>query len=224
MPTFIDESGGTSHHKDAQPFYRLCAAWVSADQAPDLRERLAAARQALGLPARYEFKYHETHYRPDRREAFYTAALACGFRFYVSCIDNRRRRRWERDDFFYATAMDVAGTFRPFYIEQEAALGRPLREPVVVDDNRDPLFLHIVRRAFYEQPSALNPRVQMTQRPEFAKSHVAELLQLADMACGAVGEMLDGGSNTSSQWYDRIASAGIPGHAAGALRGVGLWW
>jgi len=225
MPTFIDESGGTSHHKDAKPYFRLCAAWVSADQATHLRARLAESRQALGLPANFEFKYHKTHYHPARREAFYSAALGSGFRFYVSCIDHRSRRwrRAERDDCFYATAMDLAGTFRLFYLAEEARCGRPLREPVTVDDNQDPLFLNIVRRAFHEQLSALDPRAKMAQRPEFAKSHVADLLQLADMACGAVGEMLDGGSNTSSQWYDRIAPAGIPGHAIGSRRGVGEW-
>jgi hypothetical protein len=220
MPTFIDESGDTSDHPDAKTYYRLAAAWVPAQEADSLRLAIRCVRTRLGLPSSYEFKYHNTHGRPERRAAFYEAILAHGVRFAVACIDKRRCRvrADDRCEYFYRTALDLAGVLRPVYLAAEAACGKLLREPITVDSNEDALFLDCVRHAFRGIHSGVKPGVPLAQNPRFADSKVSDLLQVADMVCGAVGDMLDGCSDN----YTIIAKAGM-GVDGGAGAGVSYW-
>jgi hypothetical protein len=101
----------------------------------------------------------------------------------------------------------VAATLRPTYRAEEdarAAAGhdRPLGELVVVDDNQDREFLAVLKTKFRELASGRRPGSPLVGKVKFRGSGPDELIQLADMVCGAVAAHLDG----DSTWYRLIAS------------------
>lgn len=208
MPTFIDGSGDTGRKRHSAPYFRLGAVYLpSAAAANAFRAGVTQLRADLGLRAGYEFKYHRTEHHPDRRAAFFDAALAHGFRFVVCCVDKTAGpwRAATKADLLYAATMYLAATLRPVYVAAEAVTGRALREPVLADDCEDPVFLDALRHAFRGLESVAEPGVPFVLRPDFGDSANDECLQLVDMVCGAVGDHIEG----RGLWYGRIRSAGL---------------
>jgi hypothetical protein len=206
MPTFIDESGDTGPTRHGgKPYFRLAAVWVPAlEDAETFREAIRRLRHDLGLRTDYEFKFASTYARPELRRAFLTTALAREFRFTVCSID-KTAAYWNSTrgpEQHWACATSLAVCLRPLYHRAEEENGPPLREQVVVDDNSDGDFLRTVKRAFRGLRSRSRPGSSLVGHVSFRKSGPDELLQLADMTCGAVGAYLDGEDRT---WYRLIA-------------------
>lgn len=210
MPTFIDESGDTGLNPNpANCHFRLAAVWVpSHDAAEAFRESVRGVRRDLGLRADYEFKFSKTWHYPERRHAFFQAAMRHEFRFTVATID-KRLGDWPTAParvFHWATSVALAATLRPVYLaayQARVAVGGtgPLNELVVVDDNEDKGFLEMVRETFRGLGTLCQPRAYLVGKVRFRGSGPDELIQLVDMVCGAVGAHLDG----DSQWYNLIA-------------------
>lgn len=95
----------------------------------------------------------------------------------------------------------MASCLRRVYEEVETD-ERPLRDPVLVDDNEDRKFLEEIKRAFGGLLSKRHPGVPFTAAPKFRKSHADELIQLVDMVAGATGVYVDG----NSEWFDLVKS------------------
>jgi len=55
-------------------------------------------------------------------------------------------------------------------------------------------FLDVIKRKFRELPSGLSKGTPLVGKVKFRGSGPEELIQLADMVCGAVGEYLNGDS------------------------------
>lgn len=181
----------------------------SRDVAEAFREDVRRARRELGIRADYEFKFFKTWHYPERREAFYRAAMRQPFRFTVASID-KRTEDWSHADgpaIHWAAAVSLAATLRPIYMAEylgRAARGEsgPLNELVVVDDNQDRDFLAMVRETFRTLGQRCQPRVFLVGKVRFGGSEPDELLQLADMVCGAYGSYEDG----DDTWYRMIAA------------------
>ncbi|MCI0464979.1 MAG: DUF3800 domain-containing protein [Gemmataceae bacterium] len=211
MPTFIDESGDTGHEPDSATHFRLAAVWVPTHEVADaFRAGVLQLRQRLRLPAAYEFKFAKTGARPERRTAFFEEAMRHEFRFAAASVD-KREGEWrdaERGAIHRACAVSLAATLRPTYRVQEAVRAeagkhdRPLGELVVVDDNQDQEFLAAIKEKFRGLASGCRRGAPLVGKVKFRGSGPDELLQLADMVCGAVVAHLDG----ESTWYRLIAS------------------
>src|SRR5713226_7384917 len=119
MPTFIDESGDTGHEPDSSHHFRLAGVWVpTQEDAEAIREAIRQVRVDLGLPAAYEFKFAKTGTHPERRHAFFHAALLHNFRFAAVSI-NKRVGEWRTADhagIHWACAVSLATTFRQTYL------------------------------------------------------------------------------------------------------------
>jgi hypothetical protein len=220
MPTFLDESGDTGHAADSSRHFFLAVVVIPAAAAGPFREAVADLRRGLGVRASYEFKWHLTGFHPDRRRGFFRVAREAGFRFAVCSVD-KAGGRWAgagKGDIYHATTTTLAATVRPWYAAEEAASGRRLREPVTVDDNSDPEFLDAVKAAFCGLPSVVEPKAAFARPPRFGNSATDDLLQLADMACGAVRARL-GGDPT---WLALLAGHGL-GPDVGWGEGVTCW-
>lgn len=206
MPTFIDESGdtGPAGH-GGTPYFRLAAVWVpTLDQAETFREAIRQLRRVRGLPSNYEFKFSTTHAHPERRREFLSIALGREFRFTVCSID-KTADHWNSvsgSELQWASATTLAVQLRPMYHSAEAAFGTPLREPIIVDDNSDRAFLKTVKRAFRGLRSRQDPGSSLVGPVTFRDSGPEEMLQLADMICGAVGSHLQ---RDDSTWYKLVA-------------------
>jgi hypothetical protein len=214
MPTFIDESGDTGPNPDmANCHFRLAAVWVpSHDVAEAFRTRIREVRQSLGLRMDYEFKFSKTWYHQNYRDSFFRAAMEHEFRFAVSSID-KRKGEWPGADsglFHWASAVYIASSLRRTYLEAQQELVRtgsrsPLKDLIVVDDNKDGNFLEVVKTVFRGLGAACDPRLYLIGKVRFRGSDPDELIQLVDMVCGAYGAHVDG----DSTWYRIIASRDV---------------
>lgn len=212
MAILIDDQGGTGWTPGSHTHFRLAAAWLPTAHIPLFQAGVRRLRQTLGLRAGYEFKFSKTHNCPEWRNQFYGLAKEFGLRF-TACSFNKRLIRPGSvcPYLFYQVAATVlAVNLRETLHEAEAARcaaeGRDmlLREPIVVDDNRDRDMLAAVGHAFRALRSARDPNAILTNKPEFRDSEKDESVQLADMVMGAIGAHLDG----NSQWYDYIRRGG----------------
>ena len=209
MPTFIDESGDTGHSQTSSGYFRLAALWLpSLDEATAFREsirQLPSNRPDLHLTAGLEYKFAKTTSRADIREAFFNLALEREFAFAFCSIDKTKgywRSAPSREQ-HWATATDLAVSLRSTYHASEASHPeRPLRDPILVDNNEDHNFLEAIRLAFHGSRSNLHPGVAMVRNPRFRGSKADEVMQLVDMVCGATGTAIDG----DTRWYDLIRS------------------
>lgn len=204
MPTFIDESGDTGTSPDpSNCHFRLVAVWVPTQAVAEaFRESVQQLRRQLGLRPEYEFKFSKTWPHPDRRDAFFRAALRHEFRFAGTSLD-KRLPAWSSattQAMHWATTTCLAASLRPTYLQAQQASGGSLNELVVVDDNGDRNFLAMVRDSFRGLGSASQPRLYLIGKVRFRGSGPDELLQLADMVCGAYAAHLDG----TSDWFRRI--------------------
>jgi hypothetical protein len=196
MPTFIDESGETG---EVSPYFRLAAVWLPTQAAVEAyRATIQEVQRQLGLEG-YEFKFRKTA-RPERRAAYFKAAMGHPFRFTVASVDKQHPdwRAAGRAVIHWACVVSLASSLRHTYLEEEARRAgagggsHPLNELVVVDDNRDGAFLTLIKNKFREMPSGVRKGSPLVGKVKFRGSGPDELIQLADMVCGAVGAYLDG--------------------------------
>jgi hypothetical protein len=206
MPTFIDESGETGQ---ISPHFRLAAVWLPTHAAVETyRASIRQFQQHVGLQE-YEFRFSRTSH-PERRADYFTVAMGHPFRFAVASVD-KRQPEWRAAGgpiIHWACIVSLAASLRRVYLEEEArrviAVGgnHPLIELVVVDDNRDGKFLALVKKKFREMHSGVRAGSPLVGKVKFRGSGPDELIQLADMVCGAVGAYLDG----DATWYNMICT------------------
>ncbi len=198
MPTFIDESGDTgSVASGGKPYFRLAAVWVpTLDDADGFRKKIRTIRPQLTLKSTYEFRYANTC-QSSYRDAFFAAAMSQEFRFAIGVVD-KTDKSWccaTGSAIHWGCAVEVAALLRPVYCQAEETRGRHFKEQVVVDDNSDSEYLAILKQQF----GGLRKGLPLVGKVMFRNSKSDEMLQLADMVCGAVGDEDD------RRWYDRIA-------------------
>ena len=116
-----------------------------------------------------------------------------------------------RYEFRYSS--DLAATLRPTYCRAEENHGALLKEPVVVDDNRDGKFLTVIKRQFRGLKSPMRPEASLVGKVEFRNSSSDEMLQLVDMICGAFGD-------DNRVWYTQIADRHLTEKRNGASRSL----
>jgi len=212
MATFIDDQGGTGWRPGSHLHFRLAAAWLPTTNVGPFKAGVQALRAYLGVRADFEFKFSKTHNRPEWRTPFYNLALGLGLHFTACSFDKRRIRPGSVTPlvFHQVAAVSLAAHLRATYLQAEAERsaekGRPtlLREPILVDDNKDKAMLAAIEGAFRALKSGHDPAGILTIKPDFRDSEKDETVQLADMVMGAVGAHLDG----DSTWFDVIRRSG----------------
>jgi Protein of unknown function (DUF3800) len=214
MPTFIDESGDTGWKPGSLRFFRLAAVWLPTfAEAEACRASIQAVRVKLSMKAGQEFKFARTARRPELRNEFFQTALRHEFRFVACAYDKYRLPAFsvEASEFHWGCAVTLASYLRETYRRAEQLkcieVGKPtlLDELVVVDDNQDNNFLATIKTAFRAMASGWRPSGKLVGKVKFRGSQPDEMLQLADMVIGAVGEHLDG----DSTWYNLISARSL---------------
>lgn len=206
MPTFLDESGDTGSSAGGSPSFRLCAVTVPTEGVADaIRAAIRHVRATLRLGLDYEFKFSKTIRQPGHREAFFQAVLRHEFGFATVSLD-KRRLVWESSSArtcLWLTTTALATVLRPVYSDRfDADPVSYRKERVTLDDNQDQEFLTIAKDSFRTLGTRDVPRRVLVGRVTFSNSGPEDMLQLADMLCGAVGAMLDG----DDSWYRIVAA------------------
>ena len=211
MPTFIDESGDLGwadgpHGRSSTHFRLIALRLPTKAEANACRDTIRGLRTALKLPPSFlEFHYSDLGRHPELMAAFFDAVLPHEFGYVLVNYDKRPNwsSRPHRRAVYYSCGIFLATTLRPQYVLAEGRLppdrrGRPARlaEEVIVDDNKDPVFLEQLAHAFLplgtHDDGTRKPVKLLGPAPWFADSAHDELLQLADMLCGATCDYLEG--------------------------------
>lgn len=181
MLVFIDESGdpGNSPAPNCSRFFTITLV-VFHDHAEALRveERIIELRRELRLPASFEF--HFSKLRNEWRTRFFETTR--GFRWtYFSAVINKAK--------LYGPGFNVPDSFYKYTCGRAFELVGPyLREAIVVIDSsgnrrfREELKAYLRKRL--GEPDAEGKRP--IKKVKLEESHRNNLLQLADMVCGAV--------------------------------------
>jgi Protein of unknown function (DUF3800) len=214
MPTFIDESGDTGWKPGSLPYFRMAAVWLPTQEVVEAcRQSIRTVREQLGLRKDFEFKFSLTHRHPQRRQAFFEAALQHEFRYVVCVYDKTRLQPGSvaTAEFHWGCAVVLATHLRDVYLRAEqlkgTTRGKPslLDELVVVDNNQDKGFLAQIKKTFRALASGWRDGGKLVGKVKFRGSKPDEMLQLVDMVLGAVGGHLAG----NSTWYNLIASRSL---------------
>ncbi len=180
MLVFVDESGDTGLRDVAGStrYFVLTLVLIETQETADeVSRRIDALRQELHLSPRYEFHFFKT--KDVLRRAFLTAARHGQFTYCALVVDKRKLSgpEFERGDMFYRSVCATAF--------QEA---RPwLREASVQFDEsgsrdfRRNLASHLMRVINRKEDDF--PRLKKVKAQD---SKGNNLMQLADMICGAV--------------------------------------
>lgn len=216
MPTFVDESGGTGPVlTPSDRFFHLAAVWVpTLDDAARFSQECASVRSQLGVGPGHEFKFSKTHRLPEHRRSFYRAALSIPFRFAVASVDKRASDWRERGDLkrpptaeeiHLVALVELAAHLRPLYLARHvgpsALPKRPPPDPIRVDRNDDKKFLSRVTGVFRPLGSACDPHRKLIDGARFGDSDKDDMLQLADMVCGATAAARVEGDG---RWWEMI--------------------
>ena len=132
------------------------------------------------------------------------------FRFAVASVD-KGHPDWRTAGgpvIHWASVVSLSAALRPVYLAEEARRAKetgdnhPLNESVIVDDNEDADFLTLVKQKFRGLRSGVRTGSPLVKKVRFRGSGPDELVQLADMICGATGAYLDG----DDTWYSIFAA------------------
>jgi hypothetical protein len=207
MPTFIDESGDTGRiERGGSAFFRLAAVWVpSQEDADRFRSNARRIRHDFGLRADYEFKFHKIHKHRNAGMSFLEASLALDLCFAVSSIDKTETawRQADHAEILYAAVTDLSASLRETCRRAVDSRSNLFKEPNFVDNNADGDFLCLVKAQFRALKSDQPGHPPLVGKVSFKNSASDEMLQLADMICGAVGAIEDDIDRT---WYQKIVA------------------
>jgi hypothetical protein len=194
LPTYVDESGDPGIGDGCSPLFCLSAVYCETDEH---QASCAAAIQnyrmnVLKKSQKHEFK--SSAGRPQDHEAFFQAVADQSFHFVVAVIDKNSlpEECMNKEDVIRSAVGLVVSALHDFYLIAEATRGKPLNEIVRVDRHTDPVYFSLLRDGFYSLKSPRQPGAALVKKVKDGKSEAEDLIQLADMVCGAARRNAEG--------------------------------
>ncbi|MCK6486505.1 MAG: DUF3800 domain-containing protein [Phycisphaerae bacterium] len=179
MLVFVDESGdpGMKLERASSPYFVVTAVlFEDHDEAGACDQRIDLIRRELGLPETVEFHFNKSSRRV--REYFLQEVAPYQF-FYIAVVLNKRK--------LFGPGFRYKASFYKYTVNLVFQNAKPyLRDAIVVidrsggDDFRRQLAAYLTRKMNDKD----GPRLVRKVKTE--RSHNNNLLQLADMLCGAV--------------------------------------
>lgn len=203
MPTFIDESGDTGQWPLGSSHFRLAAVWLPIKAVEDYRRDMQAWQSSLGLPSEFEFKFAKSARHQERTISYFAKAMEYPFRFAFASID-KRSDNWKlatAQELHCGTIVQLAATLRPMYTNRFLEGEIAVKESIFVDNCESVDFLKVVKGKFRELGKNETPPMHLIDKVRYRGSKPDQLIQLADMVCGACGANEEGKSNI----YNTIA-------------------
>jgi len=195
MIVFVDEAGDTGFklsEGSSQFFVITLVIFDQDDDAVACDQRIALLRRELGLAGNFEFHFNETPRRLKRY--FYEAIVPYNF-FYVSIIVNKNNLYGDAFKFknsFYKYACSLLFDNVKQYLEEAM---------VVFDSNGSQQFKREL--ATYLRQKVNEAAITRIRKIKMQDSKKNNLIQLADMICGAINLSLK--SSREADWgYRRL--------------------
>lgn len=179
MLVFIDESGDPGfdiEHGSTPLFIVTAVAFRTDDVASTCRDRIRSVRAELSLPATAEFKFSKTSNRI--REYFLNAIAAHDF-FYMAAVFDKKK--------LAVPDLRIKKAFYQYVIGLAFELLKPHLEEAYLEIDRgggEEFARHLTR--YIAQISRDAAGTKHVKRAKLSGSHGNDLIQLADMICGAV--------------------------------------
>jgi hypothetical protein len=185
MLVFIDESGdcGLKFDKGSSPFFTCTAVVFSGRVAANSCDRgIDELRRRLGYPSTHEF--HFSHSSEKVREAFFRAVVHEDFRYGGFVLDKKR---------LYGTKFTSPKAFYEFAVSLACEQMRMTLEDakIVIDKNGDRTFKNRLEKTLKLHMTDPDGTCRV-RKVTMEASHSNNLVQLADMICGAVGRSFSG--------------------------------
>ncbi len=180
MLVFVDESGDTGLRNldgSSRYFVITLVLFDTQEAAEEVSQKIDALRQELSLPAQYEFHFFKT--KDVLRRAFLTAVRQGQFIFCSLGVDKRKLHGTEFDhrDLFYKTVCEAAfSQARPLLHEAN----------VQFDESGSKAFRQSLASHLLRSINDGEPGMKRIKKVKAQNSKGNNLMQLADMLCGAV--------------------------------------
>jgi len=193
MLVFIDESGDPGLKFAAGStdyFIVVVVAFEDHEEAQDADDRIKSLRQELGLPEDFEFHFSKLNHK--RREVFLRTLATYSF-FYLGIVINKRKLTGPglfRDSFYKYACSLVFENAKP-YLDNAV---------VVVDGSGTRKFRKQLQ--VYLKKRVNDKDARRIKKVKVQNSATNDLLQLADMICGAVARSY--GKKEDAQLYRRL--------------------
>lgn len=197
MLVFIDESGdcGLKTSSGSSPYFVITAViFTDAFSAEACDRAIDELRRLLKLPLGFEF--HFKHCRDSLRERFLTRVSAENFRYHSFVVNKDR---------LYGSTFNKPQEFYRFATEIVCSNARSLLRDakIVIDKNGDRAFRLRLEAALKAMMMDADG-VCLIRKVVMEHSHSNNLLQLADMVCGAVAREFNGKSNASGRFREVV--------------------
>ena len=176
MLVFIDESGDPGIKKGCSPYFTVTLlTFEDRDEANAADKRIELLKKEMGFPDHFEF--HFAKLRGDYREQFLKAIAKFDF-FYCSIVINKAKltgKGFQFADSFYKYACSLVF---------ENAKPRLKSATVVIDGSGSRQFQ--TQLSTYLRKRASKRNENLISKVKVQNSKANNLLQMADMICGAV--------------------------------------
>ncbi len=202
---FMDESGdcGLEIAKGASSHFAYALVlFPDREQAVACREAIRALRKALHLPDTFEFHFQECSH--SQRLRFFETVLQFDFRFGARTIDKanlKGKKGWDKKRFFFQRALDLM-------LEQ---LIRPhlVGAKLLIDGTTDRKFNKELEVYLRRHVGFTDDGKKRLEEVKCLDSKKHELIQLADMVCGAVARLYRPERHEPAGYFDLIAKRAL---------------
>lgn len=180
MLVFVDESGDTGLRNldgSSRYFVITLVLFDSQEAAEEVSRKIDALRQELSLPAQYEFHFFKT--KDVLRRAFLTAVRQGQFTFCALVVDKRK---------LYGTEFERRDSFYKIICEAAFSQARPLLHEANVqfDESGSKAFRQSLASHLLRSINGGEAGVKRIKKVKTQESKGNNLMQLADMICGAI--------------------------------------
>lgn len=189
MLVLIDESGdcGLKFDKGSSAFFACVAVVFSSSFAADACERtIDELRRTMNKGLRFEF--HFTNCSDAVRKAFFRTVASEEFRYAGFVVDKRK---------LYGKRFNDPKEFYEFSVGLVCENVRPLLDDskIILDKSGDRAFRTKLEKGLKAQMTNAEGTC-LIKKVTMEHSHSNNLIQLADMVCGAVGRSITGGDHS----------------------------
>jgi len=189
MYIFIDESGDCGTKSTSATYFAITAVLLeSEDEVHACETLIQSIRTDACLSRRFEFHFRNIGHA--HRIGFLNAVSKMPFSYATCLLEKSPTIEREKADLYQHVLAGLVAELREMLLIARACKEGPLAGKVTADDNEDPVYFRALREQFRlcrdEEGRSMIGKIRS------GRSHTSDILQLADMVCGAIVQSYHG--------------------------------